>query len=216
MEDFKNSKKILLDNFVLDLENKTLTQCDSYWYYDSFVDAFENIEEIVLSKNEENRTIKLVISTVGDEKPAIIEVNEKNEIVKYINENIVEIGNGFLRNNDNLEELNIPNVKVIGHDFLMNNNALKELNFPNLEKAGIRFLHFNNSVKVFNVPKLTDSWLTEICEGVQLHRKGTVSNREIIEQDMKAHPNWKGPDPVAMELAKKKKQHQKDYDEEER
>ena len=168
---------ILMDNFVLDLVNKTITNVNEDKKHDCFVDAFEHIEQITVEKDSTKGTKKISIRNQGETEPVIIEVDSTNQIVGYSNNSLTEIQDDFMSDNRMLKALNIPNVTQIGDNCLMKNISLTEFCMPNLisvgnncmrnnphalqrfeapllEKIGEHFLYNNNSLQHFDAPAL--------------------------------------------------------------
>lgn len=202
-------KKILMDGFVLDLENKTIEQYDKQEYHDSFLDAFQNIEKINVVRNKEKGTRNIFIHTEGNEVPAIIELNKDNAIISYENENLYEIGNDFFKLfgsnitklnlpnvreigmnfmyvNTVLNEFNAPNVRKIGHFALRNNGELTKLDLPNLQDVGRDFLHYNQKMTDFNTPNLINVGPFTLYDHQELNVKVIEDTRLREEKYKKA------------------------------
>lgn len=146
-------KQILIENFVLDLQNKTLTGYDLK-NKDAFSDAFENIEKIDITKNKEKGTREIIIKKSNQESPITIEINEHNQIIGYRNLELKELGDEFLWFNKMLTWLDVPNVEKIGDYVLCSNKELLELDIPNVEDIGREFLENNARLKKLIAPKL--------------------------------------------------------------
>ena len=159
-------KQELIDYFILDKENKTLTLYDDPILFltgDSFIDGFKNIDSIEMANNNnsEQKTKTITIKEKSSDKPITIEINkESNSIIGYTNENLVNLGDNFLMYNKQLSELNVPNVTNIGADCLANNKELKKFEAPNLDPSKYDFfikLHMkmNRKLSELYVPNLT-------------------------------------------------------------
>lgn len=135
----EKEKYIIMDNFVLNLQNKSFEKLD--YGYDCFPDTIKNIKSIEVRKNGNNKNI--IIKT--DKKDIIVEVNKKGEIISYINNNITEINSNFLECNKTLQYLELNNVVSIGNNFLLNNNVLKSLSINNVKTIGNNFIGFSNN-----------------------------------------------------------------------
>lgn len=170
---FPKEQFVIFDYFVLDLKNKTV-----FLYDKNMIDSFpETIGKIlkVCMQNIDGGYKKIELLVDSGEN-IIIVVDDKNQIISYVNNNIKEIGdnflvknkelkylevkkledvkNLFLYNNINLDVLNAPNLQVVGYDFLHSNKCLKELILPSLTHAGAGFLHLNTDMSNFVAPNL--------------------------------------------------------------
>ena len=149
-------KQELIDYFILDKENKTLSLYDSV-ISDSFIDGFKNIDSIEMANNNnsEQKTKTIIIKEKSSDKPITIEINkESNSIIGYTNENLTNLGDNFLGYNEKLSKLVAPNVTSIDDDVLANNKGLEEFEAPNLTKIGDNFLEYNEQLSKFNVPNV--------------------------------------------------------------
>ena len=150
-------KQELIDYFILDKENKTLSLYDISLGRDSFIDGFKNIDsiEMVNNNNSEQKTKTITIKEKSSDKPITIEINkESNSIIGYTNENLTNLGDNFLGYNEQLSKLVAPNVTSIDDDVLANNKGLEEFEAPNLTKIGDNFLEYNEQLSKFNVPNV--------------------------------------------------------------
>ena len=144
-------KGIIFENFCLDLENKRIEQVSGE--PDSFLADLKDIDRIDVEKTKEKgRTIRIHLK--GRELPIIIGINENNQIVKYENQYLQQVGYNFLKYNEALEELNLPQLQQVGSSFLEHNQALKRLELPNLQQAGYYFLTENEVLEELNLPQL--------------------------------------------------------------
>ena len=150
-------KQELIDYFILDKENKTLSLYDISLGRDSFIDGFKNIDSIEMANNNnsEQKTKTITIKEKSSDKPITIEINkESNSIIGYTNENLTNLGDNFLGYNEQLSKLVAPNVTSIDDDVLANNKGLEEFEAPNLTKIGDNFLEYNEQLSKFNVPNV--------------------------------------------------------------
>ena len=159
-------KQELIDYFILDKENKTLSLYDDpilLLVGDSFIDGFKNIDSIEMANNNnsEQKTKTITIKEKSSDKPITIEINkESNSIIGYTNENLVNLGDNFLTYNEQLSELNVPNVTNIGAGCLENNKELKKFEAHNLEPFEYNFfikqhMKMNRKLSELYVPNLT-------------------------------------------------------------
>lgn len=145
----EKEKYILLDYFILDLENKEILLYDKN-IEDSFIDGITNINKINVANISGGKEI--IIEPNGGEK-ITIELDNTNKIVKYKNNNIKKIKNNFLFNNVLLKEFIAENVEEIGNGFLYCNMLLEEFLAENVERIGNEFLRKNTKLKNIKLPK---------------------------------------------------------------
>ncbi len=166
----KSEEGLLVDYFYIDKRNKTIKACGDI--KDSFVDTLQKIENIEVVKSEEeniSRIIKIYLQDV--EEPALIGIDENNQIVKYVNKNVTNIGERFLSDNNGLTQLEMQNVTKAGDGFLLNNKGLLQLKMPKLIQVGDDFLFCNRGLTQLEMPNLTrvgDHFLCRNKELVQL------------------------------------------------
>ena len=150
-------KQELIDYFILDKENKTLSLYDSA-ISDSFIDGFKNIDSIEMANNNnsEQKTKTITIKEKSSDKPITIEINkESNSIIGYTNENLTNLGDNFLGYNEKLSKLVAPNVTSIKYGVLQNNKGLEKFEAPNLKEIGDCFLRYNVQLSNIEVPNVT-------------------------------------------------------------
>ena len=154
VKQYDKEKYIILDYFILDLQNKTINLYDDKGIDDDFVTILDNIEKIrVESKN--NQKFLIIQSKICEN--IIIILNQNNQIyaLKQFNaSNLKEIGNYVLFYNNSLEYLDLPSLEKVGYGFLANNNILKKFNAPNLKEIGNYVLFYNNSLEYLDLPNL--------------------------------------------------------------
>ena len=163
---------LLLDNFVLDFENKIIS-CYDPQISDSFPESIGEIKEIKRLSTENGMTILI---TPEEGELVEIQLDKRNQIIKYANKNIVnikdnfmiynnalvqldlpnliDIGNRFIYRNNTLTKLELPKVENIGDYFMLRNRTLTELNQPQVENIGDGFLYHNNSLTQLNQPQV--------------------------------------------------------------
>ena len=143
---------MVIDNFCIDFKNKEIKLLDNQ-IADSFVDGLQDIEKMEVEKSEnDGKVIKVYLN--NKEEPVVIGVDKDNQIVKYENQYLQQVGNNFLRNNTALKELNLPKLQEIGKAFLYKNKDLVKLNLPELQRAGSNFLYSNIALTKLDLPKL--------------------------------------------------------------
>lgn len=154
--------KILIDNYIVDLKNKKIytvvpyaesEEMKSKALNDSFVKSIGETKNIKVNKLE-NGEREIIVTPVEGEDVKIV-INKQNQIVEYHNENVTEIGNDFLRYNDSLRALSLPNVEVIGNYCADGvTNFLKELNLPKIKRMGDRCFNYAYFITEINTPQL--------------------------------------------------------------
>ena len=157
-------KGIVIDNFCLDLENKEIREIYEGRVYDSFVDGIRDIEKIETEKIKDNKGRVIKIHLRGKEEPVIIGIDRDNQIIRYENQYLQEVGDKFLCGNIKLTEINMPNLQQVGRGFLAYNRRLTEISLPKLQQVGDSFLSSNTGLAEINMPKLQqvgDSFLYE-------------------------------------------------------
>ena len=143
---------MVIDNFCIDFKSKEIKLLDDR-IKDSFVEGLQDIEKTEVKKLENDaKVIKVYLS--NKEKPVVIGVDKDNQIVKYENQYLQQVGYRFLYNNTALAELNLPELQQVGEGFLWNNTALTELNLPELQQVGEGFLWNNTALTELNLPEL--------------------------------------------------------------
>lgn len=149
---YDKEKYIVLDYFILDLQNKKIFLYDQY-LKDSFVDDIKDIDLMNVIKEKETGNKKIEITT-KDRNEIIIEIDNANRIIGYQNKKIRKIGNSFLVLNSTLTKFASPLLTQIGDNFMHNNKALTSFKSPLLSKIGNNFLNNNKILKEFNAPLL--------------------------------------------------------------
>lgn len=167
---YDKEKYLVMDYFILDLINKRVINKLDDSYQDSFM--IDDIKKIEIIKLGDKKQVT-IIPDKGEE--IIIILDKYNQIISYKNNNVTKIGNGFLRFNETLEELELNNVVEIGDYFLRNNRTLKkfslsklkwignnflsvcpleEISLVEVEGIGNWFMQFNKCLKKVNLPKV--------------------------------------------------------------
>ncbi|MGN1200955.1 MAG: leucine-rich repeat protein [Candidatus Caccovivens sp.] len=156
---FNKDKFFLIDNYIVDLENKTIKSYFSH--LDSFVNSIGTIKNINVTLDKDKNKV-LSIETKNGQNIVEITINKHNEIIGYSNPNVTEIGHDFLSCNTTLQFINLPNVTKIDHSFLLSNSFLRSLNLPNVTEISTDFLFYNECLQEINMPnlrKIDDSFL---------------------------------------------------------
>jgi len=151
----KNPERyLLIDQFIVDLKEKTISFYDDYVPYDSFIDSINDIgkiEKINVVKKGDNRVITFVSE---DKKEVNVEINKHNEIIGYENNYIEEVKEDFLAYNKQLESISLQRARIIGNWFLSNNQGLKSISLPEVITIGDDFLEFNKQLESILLPKV--------------------------------------------------------------
>ncbi|MBR4619084.1 MAG: hypothetical protein IKO49_07250 [Bacilli bacterium] len=151
----EKEKYIVMDYFILDLENKCIRTYDER-IHDSFVDGFCDIDKISVTKDN-NTLERTIYITLKNGNNLVVVIDKTNQIVGYYNPNLEEIDNDFLKYNMELRSLYLPNVKKIGDNFLFWNYNMEELNLPNVEVCGDYFIPNNSFINTLRMPKLKNT-----------------------------------------------------------
>ena len=147
---FPKEKYIVLDYFILDLKTGEITLYDDC-ITDSFPDTIEDCGKPAVYNEGDYK--KIVFTKEGKE-PSIIVLDKLNNIVGLENKNVIEIKPGFLRENERLEKLSLPNVSVIGDYFLFRNENLKMLSLPQARIIDRCFLASNAELNQLDIPQV--------------------------------------------------------------
>lgn len=171
---FDKNRYILLDYFLIDKENKTITNlleydinikndngneiiltennfsltkrkdAGSYWY-DSFVEQYKQIEKIEVAKEKNG---KRIIAITNNGKESFITMDKNNRMIKYQNDYIEEIRDKFLSNIEHLTCFSAKNLKRINNGFCQYVKNLENFDAPNLETIGDYFLENSDGLKI--------------------------------------------------------------------
>ena len=141
-------KYILIDYFILDLQNKNIKLYDNK-IKESFHNDIEDITKIEIVKDS-YKNIKLS-NPLGE---TILKLDQNNVMVELYSNSINKISDNFLDRNKFLKKINLINLSSIGNGFLYNNETLQKLEAPNLKTVGVCFLNWNVSLRELIVPKI--------------------------------------------------------------
>ena len=166
---------LLLDNFVLDFENKIISWYDSQTS-DSFPESVGKIKEIKRLSTENGMTI---IITPEEGELVEIQLDKRNQIIKYANKNIVNIKDNFMLYNNALVQLDLPNLIDIGNRFIYSNNTLTKLELPKVENVGDGFLFNNNTLSNLELPKVENVGDNFMCKNNVLTKLDQPNVRHI-------------------------------------
>lgn len=134
VKEYDKSQYLVIDNFILDLTNKKMylyIREDEGFFSDMSLTTLKksigDIDSIRIEKEKDTGNKNIIIND-----DIVIVINSQNQIIKYINNRVTEIGDAFFKYNTTLEYLEMNNVKKIGKGFLTRNATLKELFLPNV------------------------------------------------------------------------------------
>ena len=153
VEKYEKERYLIVDYFIIDLKEKRIStyglQHDSFGF--SFVDINDKttIEDIKIEKNKETNSKTITINN-----NIIIEINDKNQMIKYKNPTITDIYDSFLSEVQFIESVDLENVETIGAEFLSNAFKLKEINLPKCKYIGNYFLENNTHLKEISLPNV--------------------------------------------------------------
>lgn len=142
---------IFMDIYVLDLKEKRIINLIEHFSND-FDNSLIAAKRITVTKDGQTNKIIKIINT--DETTIEITIDNQGNIIGYKNHNLTEIHDNFMRTNQNLKTLDIPNVTKIGDNFLMDNVDLQQINLPKLNQVGSSFLSSNPNIQTMFLPNL--------------------------------------------------------------
>ena len=156
---YDKEKYIIMDYFILDLQNKNLQDLYHEYSNDSFINIFKKISKITIKNTDRGKEI-----TVECDKNIVnkIILDNSNRIIS-LDSNINTIYDNFLYYNENLTELNLPEVKNIGNNFLYFNKNLIELSLPEVKNIGNRFIEYNRKLTKLSLSKVENIGSNFLC-----------------------------------------------------
>ena len=166
---YEPEKFIIMDCYVLDLVNKTLTLYDDR-LYDSFVDTVSNIVNIDIRRDGMVKEINLYLE---DGSSYLIKLDSNNNIIELYNDYIEKVDDYFLTFNKGLKYISLPNTSEIGHCFLWCNEKLEGFNLDNVALINNYFLPRNECLENVSLPSV-----------IQIGSDFITSNRIIKSIDM--------------------------------
>ena len=188
---YDKSRYLIIDYFIIDMskDNKSINLYNNCGFKDSFCDVIKKIEKIDIENISDGKKITILgsndeyleILVDKDAKMISLKMDDIYSIGDYFlkyNEylrdvslpNLQEIGDNFLFWNDSLQKLYAPNLIKVGDSFLRNNKSLQKLYAPNLTMAGDSFLRCNNSLQELSLPNLTTVGDAFLCFNESLHK----------------------------------------------
>ena len=154
INEYTNNKEryLLFEEYIIDRKDKKIYSLENS--NDSFVESITEVGEIKyidIKKNEQDKVINIIYSNGKQTK---IVVNKSNAIIEYENNNILKIGNYFLKNNEQLSSITLPKVQTIGDRFLLNNEQLSDISLPQVKTIGNLFLYNNAQLSSITLPEV--------------------------------------------------------------
>ena len=183
----EKEKYILMDYFIVDLVNKKIILYDQN-IEDSFVDTFDNIKKIDISRNKNNGTKRLKI-IFDDDKFIFIDIDKYNRIINYENDYISCVPDNFFSENIYLENIKLDNVLRIGNNVLYKNLMMNNISFSKVLEIGDKFLYKNNTVKNLYFPcvlRIGDDFLSKnkVVESLSMSNLKQVGDSYLYDNRM--------------------------------
>ena len=144
-----SARYLLMECYLLDLKNKEFIKykddLDDY-----FFELYKDIKNISIKKDG---IYKIVTIELNDSTKSYITLDKNNRIIKYINNDIQNVGKNFL-GCEHLEYVEMNKLKSVGDNFIKRNLNMEEIYFPKLEKVGNNFLLDSYNLKRIHLPNL--------------------------------------------------------------
>jgi len=137
------TRYILADYYIIDRKEKTIELFNESGISDAFVEQFNNIRKIDSTISDDKKYVKVWC----DDGVVEIILNKYNQIIKFTNNNVKEIGNGFMQYCTAIEDVVLEQVEEIGDDCLTDNKRLKHFITPNLISIGNSALCYNEGIE---------------------------------------------------------------------
>ncbi|NLD79119.1 MAG: hypothetical protein GX641_02150 [Mollicutes bacterium] len=184
----EKERYMLIDYFLIDLKEKKIMLYDKK-IQDSFIESCKEILKIEVLNIEEGKKIKI---TNKNKEGIFITVNKYNQITEYVNKNVKEIKDNFLRGNKVLKNIELPQVQTIGNNFLCYNEVLEKIELPQIQTIGNNFLRCNEVLEKIELPQaqtIGDFFLesNKVLEKIELPQVQTIGNNflcynEVLEK----------------------------------
>ena len=174
VKDLEKEKYILMDNYILDLQNKKIETYEKRDNEDAFVTSIGQFNNINIINYDESKKITI---KKKDEESIEITLNKLNQIIGYKNNFVKSIKNDFLSKHKSLVNLELNNVQEIRDNFLRDNNLLKKIELPKCLKVGKNFLYFNKTLDNIYLPnclEIDDNFLAYNTELRDLSIENTI------------------------------------------
>lgn len=174
------SRYLVFDYFVLDMHDKVIFTGDED-LADSFPEVMDKIKKVTVLNHEQNKEIKIEL----EENKITIILDDKNNMIKYIDNGTKKVPLGFLEYNQSLEDISMNNLEETESGFLLNNNSLKKISFPKLRKTNHSFMPYNIVLEEINLPSLEeydDSLLLETLQSNNNVKYANVPKSKDLEE----------------------------------
>jgi len=167
IENFKPKQlpthQALVDYYVVDFKTNSISVYDKN-VHDSFVDDLTENVRIIPDKSG----LITIIKSNGE--TAVLKINKYRQVIGFEDRTLKECGNNYMRYNNSLKSLILPNVKKCGYDFMRENNSLVNLDLSSLEECEHSFLYENNSLKTVGFPNLKKCGDYFMCRNIDLEQ----------------------------------------------
>jgi hypothetical protein len=130
----------MIDDYVFDSKSNTIQSVTMS------MSIIKDISNINFEKN------KITV----DSKDGKFEFELVNGILNKLESNSEIINSGFLRYNNSLESVSLPNVRKINDEFLYLNKKIESISLPNVEYIGDAFLRNNTILNSISLPKVKE------------------------------------------------------------
>lgn len=147
----EKDKYILIDYFILDIENKKMYLYDKR-IEESFHLYFQDIDEIEVTSIENGKEIKVFKNGNLD---IVMKLDENSSIKELEMLNAKRISHYFLKNNKRLTNFSIPNAEEMGTSCLKENEILEELYAPKLRIMYSNCFEKNKRMETLGLQSLT-------------------------------------------------------------
>ncbi len=173
-------KKIVMDYFILDLQEKNLKLYDKR-INDFFLKSIVDIKKIEVKNVDGGKEIIIY----NQEREVIVKItlDKNNNIIGLLNNIITKTGDYFLYYNKRLTSIDFPNLEQTGNYFLSCNEHLISINLPNLKQTGNYFLFNNQTLINFNFPNLEQTGDYFLALNKQNKCKGNIMEKDFFEEE---------------------------------
>ena len=136
LEEFLSKEKYLIfERYILDIVNKKVYTLHDDNVERAFLDVFQNIEKIDITKEKNNKEIKIT-SSDKEIGTTILTLDKRNAMIAFQNDTIRRVSHNFLREFIYLKSVSMKNLTIIddwGFQFCF---ELENVDFPSLEVIG--------------------------------------------------------------------------------
>lgn len=171
---YDKEKYIIMDYFILDLKNKSISLYDLK-RVDNLSDSFKNNIKINIKNIDKYKEVK--INNKNGQNCTIL-LDDNNCIIS-LESNLKFIGDYFLYRNYTIKKLSLSNVEYIGDYFISNNTVLSELSLPKVKSIGDYFLYKNKKIKNISLPEVKSIGNCFITENLILSELNIPSIKKV-------------------------------------